>query len=106
MKDDAGTNRLTDLEPRWVTPIRFSVQLPTGVSFLCPCCGTQRLTINFRQPIDPDNLLSDTGWRAVEPAWDRTGDSFETLSLLPSIDFHASGHWHGHITNGMISHAG
>jgi len=47
-------------------------------------------------------MLEGTGWRAREPAWDRQGDTFDTLTLLPSIDFSGKGHWHGHITNGVI----
>ena len=36
-------------------------------------------------------------------AWTRSGDDFETLSVQPSIDASASGHWHGFITNGNIA---
>jgi hypothetical protein len=95
--------RLTDLHPRWVTPVRFSVQIPTGISFDCPCCRSSRLSVNFRNPIDPEGLLAKTAWQASEPAWERSGTSFENLSLLPSIDFTASGHWHGHLMNGEVS---
>jgi Family of unknown function (DUF6527) len=35
-------------------------------------------------------------------AWQRTGDDFETLSCIPSIDASQSGHWHGFITAGEI----
>jgi hypothetical protein len=34
--------------------------------------------------------------------WHRTGDSFETLSLTPSIDCSHFGHWHGFLTAGAI----
>lgn len=93
---------LTELHPRWITPIRFAHAIPTGVSFDCPCCRTTRLSTNFRQPIDPDGLLAGTTWRAIEPAWDRTGEGFDTLSLTPSVDFSAYGHWHGSIVNGEV----
>lgn len=36
-------------------------------------------------------------------AWQRTGDTFETLSCIPSIDASQSGHWHGFITSGQIT---
>jgi hypothetical protein len=32
--------------------------------------------------------------------WQRTGDTFENLTLSPSLDFSARGEWHGSITNG------
>lgn len=95
--------RLSELNPRWVMPLRFSVQLPTGISFDCPCCRSRRLSVAFRNPIDPERLLAATAWRASEPAWDRSGETFENLTLLPSIDFSGTGHWHGHITAGEIT---
>lgn len=36
-------------------------------------------------------------------AWQRTGDDFETLSCIPSIDTSQSGHWHGFIQTGNIT---
>jgi uncharacterized protein DUF6527 len=33
-------------------------------------------------------------------AWNFAGSDFDTLSVTPSIDASASGHWHGFITNG------
>ena len=35
--------------------------------------------------------------------WKRTGENFETLTLTPSVDASAEGHWHGFITNGNIT---
>lgn len=38
-----------------------------------------------------------------ETAWVFTeAESFETLSVTPSLDASASGHWHGYITAGEI----
>jgi hypothetical protein len=33
-------------------------------------------------------------------AWQRVGDDFASMSITPSLDASASGHWHGFITNG------
>jgi hypothetical protein len=30
------------------------------------------------------------------------GETFDTLTIEPSIGFEGIGHWHGHITNGEI----
>lgn len=35
-------------------------------------------------------------------AWAINGQDFATISVTPSIDASASGHWHGYITNGEI----
>lgn len=34
--------------------------------------------------------------------WEREGDTFETLTLKPSVDASGWGHWHGWITNGEV----
>lgn len=34
--------------------------------------------------------------------WGHSGDSFENLSLAPSIDARAAGHWHGWVTDGLV----
>jgi len=37
-----------------------------------------------------------------ECAWTMSSQDFLTMSITPSIDASASGHWHGYITNGNI----
>lgn len=34
--------------------------------------------------------------------WNATGDTFEELTLTPSIDASKAGHWHGSVTDGEI----
>ncbi len=34
--------------------------------------------------------------------WQRTGETFETLTLSPSVDASRAGCWHGFITNGEV----
>jgi hypothetical protein len=99
--------RLVDLSPRWALdadiwigglPVHDTDRKAMGLTFLCPCCRKVRLGVFFANPVDgkppsDSNLL-----------WTRTdGDSFETLSLSPSIDASAHGHWHGFIKNGEIA---
>ncbi len=57
----------------------------------------QRLGVWFANPIDGLPPTDD-----AERLWQRTGDTFETLSLSPSIDASARGHWHGCITDGEV----
>lgn len=98
--------KLAELSPRWVGLHGWSSDsiFYIGLSFDSPTTG-KRLSVLFSPPIDPDGLMTKFGWGLPFPDqkhWDRIGDSFEALSLRPSIDFSASGEWHGHITNGEI----
>lgn len=95
--------KLTDLDPRWVgaggegvyntAPDGTLVPAPerhgVGVSFLCPCqaCTAKRTG----PPHDP----------RPNQQWQRTGDTFETLQIAPSIQRHRIGEdgceWHGYV---------
>lgn len=112
--------RLTDLAPKWIQPLNLAhgVTLITGVSFLCPHCapldlpahGPQRarhIVAMFANPIDPDGWVPRTEWRPDphQPAWQRLGETLDTLTLEPSIDVSANGHWHGRVTAGELVNA-
>jgi hypothetical protein len=99
--------RLVDLEPRYF--VRGEGGHPVGITFDCPCCvGKEhgsRLAVaihmdgtNFDP--DPDNPQQfETG----ETIWTvASGDSFDNISLTPSVDASGAGHWHGYITGGEI----
>lgn len=95
--------KLMALSPRW---IGYSEQLVNGISFLCPHCMTQRLAIHFDPPIDPDNWWP----RLVQPTyagmniWRRLkGETFEDLTIEPSVNAEIEGHWHGFIKDGEVS---
>lgn len=98
---------LADLDPRWYTFAHTAkgVDIRLGLTFLCPCCKEQRLGVAFDPPIYPHGWLNASNWKPTGKEWRRTGDTFDTLTLTPSIDASAvlSGHWHGSITNGAIS---
>jgi hypothetical protein len=104
--------KLSELDPRWFTQ-RESPDL-IGVTFDCPCCGPDgkatslgtkyrpRLGVLFVEEIDRDGLPNDVHWTVAGKKWHRTGETFDTLTLSPSIDCSAFGHWHGHVTNGEV----
>jgi hypothetical protein len=92
--------RLVDLDPHWMTT--GDGRHGMGVNFDCPHCGgDQRLGVWFANPVDGGPPASPE--QGPAPRWQRTGDTFETLSLTPSINAEASGHWHGWITAGDVT---
>ena len=120
--------KLTELAPRWCADFDAPADAKQGISFLCPHCKVRRLAIWFDVPIcgsqpvkasdftnrcamgnDPDyshpERDSHIGINRNHPLgnWHRTGETFETLSLSPSVDASAFGCWHGFITNGEVN---
>jgi hypothetical protein len=107
--------RLTELRPRWVS---FGYALPehpnarwyVALTFECPHCRTQRLAVFFEPEID-DGGLGDKfrNWdtykemKSSHLMWARQGETFETLTLVPSVNAEVVGHWHGSITNGEVT---
>jgi len=106
--------KLTELEPRWILKDGERI----GIVFRCPhCLGPDPALVTcyskspgglgdqYRVLVD---LIPDVEERCdVIPckrdySWTFVGDSFETLSITPSLDASASGHWHGHVTAGEI----
>lgn len=108
--------RLAGLKPHWITPNNWAdATFYVGVSFLCPHCPVdapehgpgrrRRLAVMFYPPIDPTGLQTKYGGEAWWPkrAGDHqrvSGETFDTLSLFPSVGFDSIAHWHGNITNG------
>lgn len=105
--------KLLDLNPRFFAEAGRHGQ---GLSFDCPHCGLTRLGVAFANPIDGGSPLDVKSVNVklrhvheerlydVPPGflWKREGDTFETMSLSPSVDASASGHWHGFLKNGEI----
>ncbi len=105
--------RLTELEPRWIHPNIFV--------FLCPHCRKILLSCkNIEMPRQQQwDILSTERQRIgmeivptkPEQAWSISGsvptdtrvDFITDLTVTPSIDASASGHWHGVITKGECS---
>jgi hypothetical protein len=110
---------LTALKPRWYTTASSSSGAKQGLTFQCPLCRRQRLGVPFTPALDGGPTAQ------AELLWQRTGDTFETLTLTPSIDVSrvtrrdgesdasyaersrpctqgGESHWHGFITAGQI----
>lgn len=98
------TTRLTDLNPRWAADADIMLgghlvhdedRHGMAVTFDCPCCRKTRLGVWFSNPIDGKAATDD-----ASHLWQRSGTTFDDLTLTPSIDASAHGHWHGFITVG------
>ena len=95
--------KLHELNPRWIVVEKNTEEV--GITFDCPCCRTQRLGVFFHdigEEVQDDNFLRAHNLD-INHIWNRQGKTFATITLSPSIDVSAKGHWHGFITNGNIT---
>ena len=96
--------KLSELKPRWIHPNIFV--------FLCPHCqkiwiSCKNIEISSKDQFEIFRKEFEGDLLAVVPdkpemSWSIQG-SFDNLTVMPSIDASASGHWHGHISNGKIT---
>ena len=108
--------RLLDLSPQWVRSGQLFI-------FECPHCvsggAPQPLWLSVKNVVmtvheqfelfaahNKANL--DLDGFTVAPCrkgfcWTINGSAFESMSVTPSLDASAAGHWHGFITNGEIT---
>jgi hypothetical protein len=102
--------RLTDLDPGWVSSggpgITDATGQPVperrgiGIAFDCPCHCASRCFVGFENPMD-----GGIPYDASNPLWHRTGETFETLTLTPSIlrsKERGGCGWHGFVTDGSV----
>lgn len=98
--------RLVDLMPRWIHPNVFV--------FLCPHCrnilvSCKNVVMGHSEQWDLiDRVFGEDANHLVilsedAYAWTVSGTDFASLSVTPSINAGAAGHWHGHITAGEIT---
>jgi hypothetical protein len=95
--------RLAELHPKWIHPHMFI--------FVCPCCRDMLLSCKtaFMSHTEQYDLFQSLGgWRAdhivgckESCAWTVTG-TLPEITVTPSVDASAAGHWHGYITAGEI----
>ncbi len=100
---------LRDLDPRWTCDAVGRHGM--GISFDCPVHRTHRLAVAFANPVDGGQKM--TGQSGPKYWWQRTGETFDDLTLGPSIDasdciWRHDGTiqtpcWHGFITNGEVT---
>ena len=100
--------KLTDLNPRLVSYGGEGItkedgslipeQNGVGIGFECPCgeCG-ERVYIGFKNPIDGSEQVDND-----RASWQRTGNTFERMTLTPSIQRMGKCRWHGYLTDGEL----
>lgn len=100
--------KLRDLNPTWISD-------GAGIGFDAPN-GGGRITVFFANPL-PGAVDHGPRTPPYDRRWTRTGDTFDTLSLTPSVDafearVDANGNatnertrtiWHGFVTNGDVT---
>ena len=99
--------RLVDLSPRWIYKTKV-------FAFLCPHCRKTWLTCK-RVVMSGEQQREIIGAHFGEDmqhevvgckdaySWRFDGLDFATMSVHPSLDASAAGHWHGHIRGGLIA---
>jgi hypothetical protein len=99
--------RLVDLMPRWLHPSMFT--------FLCPHCREVFLTCKNVEmsrkeqcEITEKDAVGLQGVTVVlckeSCAWNfENAHNFDQISITPSLDASAAGHWHGFIVAGEIT---
>lgn len=77
----ARRTRLVDCDPRWVSVPGGGSEC--GISFACP---EGHEGCRHRVPFTPTLAgVPHAGWQSNGCVWQRSGDTFETLTLSPSI---------------------
>lgn len=96
--------KLTELEPRWLTPDVFIFRSPSGCGDWLSC---KRSLLPQQHKFFYEKCPALIGQAIVgtvtDMCWNfEAGCDFNTITVTPSIDASASGNWHGFITNGVI----
>lgn len=97
--------KLTELEPQWVHPEMFAFRCPHCRLTILTCKSRAMGNKEQRELLDAhfgEDRSHDVVGCKDEMGWTMSGTDFSTITVTPSIDAGASGHWHGHITNGEI----
>jgi hypothetical protein len=86
---------LIELNPEWIGLTRTSSG--EGMTLVCPTCGPRHcLAVYFSNPLDGKESAP---WQGMK--WEREGDTFDTLTISPSINYPC---FHGWIEDGKVFH--
>lgn len=93
----SGGEGVSQLDPATGKYVPAPERRGVGVVCDCPCGCDQQLYVPFANPLDGGPSVESKGWQ-------RAGDTFETLTLTPSIlrKGKNSCGWHGFFTSGEV----
>lgn len=98
-----GIIRLTELEPRWISDHVFVFKCPHCREWWLSC---KNLKMTNSEQHELFQRVYGGDWNGMvvgcdeSTQWLISSRDFSHISVSPSIDASASGHWHGTITNG------
>lgn len=100
--------KLTELEPRWVHEHVFVFRCPhcrkTWLSCKSVAMSTKEQFEIFRAAsIEPAGPQYGVVPMRVDCAWKISDRDFAAMTVTPSIDASAAGHWHGVISKGEVT---
>jgi len=95
--------KLTGLEPAWLSPDVLVFRSPAGHGDLItakrvPMARDDQYALIYEK--NPQYVGRTVVMTRPDQIWRFEGESFEDLTLYPSVDHSASGNWHGFITSG------
>lgn len=93
----SGGEGVSQLDPTTGTYVPAPRHEGVGVLLDCPC-GNRDESHQLYVPFD----VALDGSTSTERGWHRVGDTFDTLTLTPSIRRIGGCGWHGFITNGEV----
>ena len=101
--------KLSDLNPRWCgaggegisdkdgNPVPYRANV--AILFDCPCGCDSTVHLTISNPLGGADPIRETN------TWERTGDTFETLTLTPSFQRRSHCGYHGWVTSGEVKEA-
>jgi hypothetical protein len=97
--------KLIDLDPAWLSPDVLVFRSPAGSGDLItakrvPMPTPEQYALVYEN--NPQYIGRTVVMTRPDQVWALEGDSFENLTLHPSVDHSASGNWHGWVRNGEI----
>lgn len=98
--------RLVELRPSFFGHYDLPDRNGVGLGFDCPHGCGDRFVVYFTNPLDGGAMIPITQSGNQKYRWQRTGETFDALTLSPSVNIlekeNGPSHWHGLITNGEV----
>ena len=99
--------RLTELGPIWLSENMFAFRCPHCLKTWLTCKNSaigaeEQRDLAIAARLEPTGPRYGAVLSKPSLAWNWDENDFANMTVTPSIDASASGHWHGCITKGQI----